>query len=312
MDKKITGNQKKDRLIFSILIITIMILSIVNSICLKFYTEINNKNKEYKEQILIKKNQYNDIVKANKTLEENNKLINNIDEEVNNARYQYYKNIKDLENLVASGNSLYKIAYLTFDDGPYNLTYQYLKVLEEYDILATFFTIGLGKETCYDDNSKSCINVYQDIAKKGHTMANHTYSHAIFYGLYDSSDNFINNVIKQEQLIKEKTNLTTNIVRFPGGSSTAGALKNDIIEKLRKRGYGYVDWTAQDGDGADIKDKNKAWQIFKDSINENIEVVLLHDYNTITLQLLPDIITYLQDNGYILLPLFYESRMVNK
>ena len=45
---------------------------------------------------------------------------------------------------------------------------------------------------------------------------------------------------------------------------------------------------------------------------QNIEVVLLHDYNGITTAILPDIIEYLQNNGYILLPLFYESNVINK
>ena len=51
---------------------------------------------------------------------------------------------------------------------------------------------------------------------------------------------------------------------------------------------------------------------FTNSINQNIEVVLFHDYNKITLSILPDAIKYLKDNNYILLPLFYESNMINK
>ena len=46
--------------------------------------------------------------------------------------------------------------------------------------------------------------------------------------------------------------------------------------------------------------------------NEDIEVILFHDYNYITLEALPEVIEYLKDDNYVLLPLFYESRMVNK
>ena len=35
---------------------------------------------------------------------------------------------------------------------------------------------------------------YKKIVDNGHTIANHTYSHAIFYGLYNSTDSFINEV----------------------------------------------------------------------------------------------------------------------
>ena len=38
----------------------------------------------------------------------------------------------------------------------------------------------------------------------------------------------------------------------------------------------------------------------------------MHDYNDITYSILPDVIDYLENEGYILLPLFYDSVMVNK
>ena len=148
----------------------------------------------------------------------------------------------------------------------------------------------------------------------GHTIANHTYSHLIFNGLYSSVNSFINEVKKQENLIKEKTGYTTNILRFPGGSNTAAAygIKNGAIEKLREMGYGWVDWTAQDGDGGAVNGTDDAWNRFTNSINEDIEVVLFHDYSTVTLQILPKAIEYLQNKNYILLPLFYDSVKVNK
>ena len=67
-----------------------------------------------------------------------------------------------------------------------------------------------------------------------------------------------------------------------------------------------------DGDGGAISSQSEAFNIFKKNINDNIEVVLLHDYSYTTLAILPDIIEYLQDKNYILLPLFYESIKVNK
>jgi len=76
--------------------------------------------------------------------------------------------------------------------------------------------------------------------------------------------------------------------------------------------YGWVDWTASNGDGLNIKDVNKALENFKNSINEDIEVVLFHDYSRVTLSMLPEAIEYLENNNYIILPLFYDSIMVNK
>ena len=143
-------------------------------------------------------------------------------------------------------------------------------------------------------------------------MANHTYSHLIFKGLYSSTDSFIKQVKKQEDLIKEKTGITTNIVRFPGGISSSGKLKNSITDELKKLGYGWIDWTASNGDGGWVGDKKTALANLKSTINEDIEVILFHDYSNATLSALPDAIEWLRSNNYVLLPLFYESKMVNK
>lgn len=266
-----------------------------------FTKELNKKTTIYNENIVI-----------------NNELTNKINELNNTAhnievtRQEIFSLAKELEHKIINGESNYKIAYLTFDDGPYYLTDKYLEILKQYNIKATFFTIGSGKETCYDKRSASCMETYKRIVDDGHTIANHTYSHGIFYGLYGSTNSFIEQVKKQENLIKQKTGITTNIVRFPGGSSTAGKLKNSIIEELRKNNYGWVDWSAQDGDGGTLNSTTQAWNIFTNSINDNIEVVLFHDYSNITLEILPEAIEYLQNNNYILLPLFYDSVAINK
>ena len=67
-----------------------------------------------------------------------------------------------------------------------------------------------------------------------------------------------------------------------------------------------------DGDGGYVSNATVAFENFKNTINENIEIVLFHDYSYVTLAMLPDAIKYLKDNNYVLLPLFYESKMVNK
>ena len=120
---------------------------------------------------------------------------------------------------------------------------------------------------------------------------------------------------RQHEHVKTQTGgYVMNIMRFPGGSDTANHFKvrDAIISRLRSVGYGYVDWTALDGDGGYLPTKDKAWSTFTQSINDNIEVVLFHDYHAITTSILPDAIEYLENHGYVLLPLFYESSVVNK
>ena len=315
VDKK--SNLKKD--IIYIVISLSTVLLIVAFIILGYYykRKTNNLYKDSMNKIHILNTAVllNDIVDIDS--EENTSKIekyNNIDESIKSIKASYYKNLKTFEDKVAAGQVNYKIAYLTFDDGPYYLTNSVLNVLSRYNVLATFFTIGLDKDVCYDNRNASCKDMYLKEANLGHTVANHTYSHRIFGGLYSSGEALAYQVKLQEDLIRTRTGNVVKIMRFPGGSGTAGyyGVKNSAVAQLRSMGYGYVDWTAQDGDGGDPGTPAQAFQTFKNSINERIEVVLLHDYSTVTYSILPQIIEYLKQNNYVLLPLFYESRMINK
>lgn len=312
MGRKSKRNGKKSTIILILLFLGFLITFIPAFILYKENNKLNNEystlEDKYQSNLKIKEENTSEIKEINKQIEE----LNNLEEKIKNEKDLYFKKIKELEDKIISGESDKKIAYLTFDDGPYNLTNEYLDVLNKYNVKATFFTIGQGKERCLDKKEISCYPMYKKIVENGHTLANHTFSHSIKGNLYSSPDSFITQVKKQEELLKNETGVITNIVRFPGGSVTAKGHKQAIIEKLREINYGWVDWTAQDGDGGSLSSKEQAMSIFKNSINENLEVVLLHDYNYITLDVLPEIIEYLQENGYILLPLFYESNMINK
>lgn len=305
-------NARKNKLILYISIPLSLLLIIIN---IYFIYTNHNLNTQLKEKLKYTNNletEYNTYLNEIKTIEEELTKIKNIDAEIELVRNEYYKTLKVFEDKVSNKEIDYKIAYITFDDGPYYLTHKYLEVLEKYDVRATFFTIGLDKEKCYDNRSKPCQELYAKTASYGHTMANHTYSHLIFNGLYSSTNSFITQVQKQEKLIKEKTGLTTNIVRFPGGIASSGNLRNSITAKLKELGYGWVDWTASNGDGGWVGDKTTALNNLKKTIDEDIEVILFHDYSYATLDALPEVIEYLRKEKYVLLPLFYESKMINK
>lgn len=312
MGKMEPRNVRKNKVIYYITIPLSILLIIANIIFIKLNYDLKSTLDTNTKQKNLKEKEYNNNLSETKLIEDEITKIKNIDTEIETTRNEYYKTLKTFEDKVSNKELDYKIAYLTFDDGPYNLTHKYLEVLEKYDVRATFFTIGLDKDKCFDNRNKSCKEVYAKEAHYGHTMANHTYSHLIFNGLYSSTNSFITQVEKQEKLIKERTGITTNIVRFPGGISSSGKLKNGITEKLRDMGYGWVDWTASNGDGGWVGDKATALANLKSTINEDIEVILFHDYSSATLQALPDAIEYLREKNYILLPLFYESKMVNK
>lgn len=312
--EKYVNRLKKGYLIIEIFLLIIISLSIFFFFNSDY--KLNKKRKNYDALLTTYNEKKETLLSIDSNIEKLNDNIdyyNSLNDEIKNIQNEYFSTIKNLEQDILNGNSNKKIAYMTFDDGPYLNTYRVLDILDKYNVKATFFTTEVNGKRYFEETNTYSYDLYKEYIKRGHTLANHTYTHGIFKGLYNSVDSFMDAVIKQEEHIKNLTGgYVTNIIRFPGGSATAGSLKYPIIEKLKERGYGWVDWTAHDGDGGNLKTVSQAWDTLKKSINSDIEVILFHDYNTITTNILPEVIEYLQGNGYILLPLFYESNMINK
>ena len=307
--------EKKARKNKEIIIICSLLLFFISAISSFYYFYFSDKYSSLDREIKVQENELYSKKQELARLENEIHAIQDIDKEIESVKKEFFNIAKELEIDIKNGKSSKKIAYLTFDDGPYYNTYQVLDILDEYNVGATFFTTSANDRYCYDNKSYDCYQLYPEYVKHGHTIANHTYTHAIFRGLYNSSDSFMDALKRQHEHVKSQTGgYVMNIMRFPGGSDTANHFKvrDAIISRLRSVGYGYVDWTALDGDGGYLPTKDKAWSTFTQSINDNIEVVLFHDYHAITTSILPDAIEYLENHGYVLLPLFYESSVVNK
>lgn len=220
--------------------------------------------------------------------------------------------LKRFEEMIENDETDYKLCYLTFDDGPYARTAKFLKKLNKYHIQATFFTTSINGQYCFDNSKVKTAPFYREYLKYGHTIGNHTYTHGLFHGLYDSKKKFVKAVLKQEEYVEGLTGYETNIYRFPGGSLTAGNLKGPIIKTMKKHGYGWVDWSAQTGDGGNLKSSRRGMKNYKQSMDSDIEVCLCHDYSKITYGNLGKMIKYARKHNYIFAPLFYDSVMVNK
>lgn len=86
-----------------------------------------------------------------------------------------------------------KVVALTFDDGPGVHTDEILRILEEQDVKATFFLTGREMEAHRDEAQK--------IAKAGHQIGNHSYSHQ---RMMFKSPTFIREEIERtDQLIRQ-------------------------------------------------------------------------------------------------------------
>ena len=274
-------------------------------------TESNNKDQveNNKDQIEGNKGESNDNDK-----DENNKLDNSgylsFEEDPNaDDAAMVAENTKGLLN----GTKQYpvrtdgkKVVYLTFDDGPSTTnTPGILDVLDRYNVKATFFTLGKSIEA-----NEEAKDILKETVKRGHAIANHTYSHDYSY-LYPNRtmnvDNILSDLEKSQNLMKAVLgqDFSTRVIRFPGGYwSWEG--RTAMKEAMEQNGYYNVDWNALNKD-AEGKTKNadELFQSTKDTIevlgpNADSVVLLMHDTygKEETVKALPQIIEYLQGEGF--------------
>jgi len=185
-----------------------------------------------------------------------------------------------------------KIAYLTFDDGPYpQTTPRILKILQDEGVKATFFVLGKQVER------------YPDLLKaeyeQGEGIGNHSYSHD-YHSLYRNPEAFLSDIKQAEDLIFNAIGTRPRIVRAPGG--TQGHFHVNYYNALDAADYLIYDWNVSAGDAA-------APRVPADQLVHNIEsqvpgksriIILMHDAaaKVTTVDALPRIIKYLKQQGY--------------
>lgn len=200
-----------------------------------------------------------------------------------------------------------KVAYLTFDDGPSARTPEILEILDRYGVKATFFTIG--------PDTEQTRRWMRDIVAAGHTLGIHSYTHN--YGkIYASVEAYLDDFARMYDLILEATGTAPQIFRFPGGSVNAynGAIYQEIVSEMIRRGFVYYDWNRQNGDAvrkppsADVLARNAL-----DKLGSSSRVIILmHDSNSRvnTVAALPAIIEGYQKAGYTLKALTPEVKPI--
>lgn len=227
---------------------------------------------------------------------------NALPQAIEEQKAEGFRLLSELERQIKAGESDRRIAYLTFDDGPYdNTTAAVLDILKEKGVHATFFL---------RHRPDHVAEIRREI-REGHTIANHSYSHKI-KAVYESAESCIKEIRDQQAWLTETVGVTPQIYRFPGGSPTAGADKATIAAALAADGLGYVDWNCATGDG--MPGELTAAKAYRNAVStvgdQKIVVMLMHDYSTATLAALPEIIDTLKAQGYLMMPLFRESVMI--
>lgn len=209
-------------------------------------------------------------------------------------------------------SSINKIAYLTIDDGPSKNTEKILKILDNYNIKATFFVVG---PKCHLKDT-----LLKKIVESGHSLAIHSYEHNYNY-IYASKENYLKDFYNCLEWIKSITGFTPTIYRFPGGSSNTIANKpliKDIIKALSEKGFTHADWNV---DTLDSYMKDEPYKITKNALtainkNENNhhynQTILIHDdiKKPSTITALPSLIEKVIAKGYTFKTLNEKSNII--
>ncbi|PKM77107.1 MAG: polysaccharide deacetylase [Firmicutes bacterium HGW-Firmicutes-15] len=159
-----------------------------------------------------------------------------------------------------------KAVALTFDDGPDpEKTPVFLDSLEKYNAHATFFVIG--------NRAEKQPQILQDMAKRGHEIANHSYSHS--YSRFSSNQTaiFKEEIDTAAALIEKITSQKPVLFRPPGGY-----LSDNLVNLIKDEQLTVAYWTWQQ-DSKDWKVGTSGTTIANHIIN-NIkpgQIILLHD-----------------------------------
>jgi peptidoglycan/xylan/chitin deacetylase (PgdA/CDA1 family) len=192
-----------------------------------------------------------------------------------------------------------KEAFLTFDDGPcVNNTKKILTILNDNNIKATFFIVGIKAE----ENP----GALKELSTNGMCIGVHTYSHK-YKEIYKNLDAYLNDYEACRNIIKTITNKEpVNYTRLPGGSTNLMTSKtnlNLIKKALNDKGIKYVDWNvcSGDADSHEVPVEKIKRNVKNQSQNKKFAVILMHDayYKHFTVESLPEIITYLKDQGFV-------------
>lgn len=155
---------------------------------------------------------------------------------------------------------------LSFDDGPSRLTPQVLEALARHNVKATFFMQGTS------------VNKYPRIARRvareGHVVGNHGYSHRDFTTLSDREAQ--REITKTNKAIRQATGSDPVLFRYPfGRESEAG---NGVIRREGMWGGVLWHWTTPLPGDFECPGAQGVADYVKANVTDQA-VILLHDGN---------------------------------
>ena len=173
-----------------------------------------------------------------------------------------------------------------------------MDTLKNENVKATFFVLGSRVEAMPE--------VTKRIYAEGHYIANHGYSH-LYSSIYASPHTVLEEFNQCNEAVKTAIGVPeyhSHLFRFPGGlpGGKYAQIKREAKELLEQNDIVNVDWNALTGD-AETTEPTPEFEmerIAQTVANKNSVVILMHDAQAkkVTAQTLPQIISYLRENGY--------------
>lgn len=189
------------------------------------------------------------------------------------------KNYKVLYGVKRTDN---KLAY-TMDCGSHS-TYlpQILDILDEYGLKITFFVTG--------QFAKNNPDLVREIARRGHEIGNHSWSHPNFNDLKD--EDVLKELKKTSDLIESLTGVRPTYFRPPEGAG-----KPRVISIVRAAGYEVIRWTHDCCDARKEASEKNSLKLSTKNVSGG-SIILAHIDAKCTVAVLRDIFNWYRDNGY--------------
>lgn len=188
-----------------------------------------------------------------------------------------------LKAFVGNKNETQKIVAITFDDGPNAVfTPDVLSLLEKFEATATFFCIG--------QNVIRHPELIKEAAEKGHTIANHSFSHSSTID-FNTTKGWLQEIEKTDAAIEKVLGAAPIIFRPPYGVTTPALARAIKITKHR-----VVGWNIRPFDTT-LKNKKKLVKRITRQIKPGA-IILLHDSHDRIPYILEHLLLFLRENNY--------------
>lgn len=285
----------KKRLLFNIIVTVVTIITLLLVIYYIVDTSIRiKKSRQFVAQINELKKQQEIVEEQQTGVKEEIEIQKEIEEQAKIPKLTQ----EGKENLQNIYNCETKRAFLTFDDGPSQNTNNILNILNEHNIKATFFVLGVQVEI-FPETTK---RIYND----GHYIANHGYTH-IYSSIYQSPAQVLTEYNQCNEIVANTIDIpkyNSHLFRFPGGAvgGKYAQIKKQAISLLEENNVLHVDWNSLTGDSEKVAPTEEYLldNLKKTTEGKNSVVILMHDAHAkkITSEVLPKVIEYLREQGY--------------